>query len=275
MNKYYLSVLAFVLAVLIVAVVGVKLLSQKYYPVSTTVPTAVPTEKVVRGSLVLQLKTPLVDQNKEFEVEVYGDSKGAHITGYDAVISYDPAILEYVSTQSQQSLFNIYSKSLNGTVAITGIKSPQVTQQVTFQNAPLALIKFKPKQLGESGLQLLFTQHSNKQSTLITSTSENILDETRGISVKVGKQVSAVLNKPLTLENGATITVTSIELPTANCRDCMQVVNFTLKKNTQSSSGSFKEGGFAGLIQNTSEVLGMTFTLVSTQSNQVVLVYSP
>ena len=93
--------------------------------------------------------------------------------------------------------------------------------------------------------------------------------------VKVGKQVTAVLNKPLTLENGATFTVTSIELPASNCRDCMNVVNFTVKRNAQTSSGSFKEGGFAGLVQNTSEVLGTTFSLVSTHSNQIVFIYSP
>ena len=275
MNKYYLSVLAFVLAVLVVAVVGVKLLSKKYYPVSTIVPTAIPTAKLVRGTLSLQLKSSVVDQSKEFEVELYGDSKGVYITGYDAVISYDPSILEYVTTQSQQSLFTVYTKSLGGKLAITGIKSPQYTQPTSFQNAPLATIRFLPKKIGECGLELLFTQHSNKQSTLITSSSENILDETRSVSVKVGKQVTAVLNKPLTLENGAIFTVTSIELPASNCRDCMNVVNFTVKRNAQTSSGSFKEGGFAGLVQNTSEVLGTTFTLVSTQSNQIVFIYSP
>lgn len=93
--------------------------------------------------------------NDQINIDIYADSEGKNISGYDLIISYDPQGLEFVSAQSTLNDFSLYSFKKEGRLSLTGTKKLNSNNQTIFASTKIAILNFKPKKRGTHTVSLL------------------------------------------------------------------------------------------------------------------------
>lgn len=70
-----------------------------------------------------------------------------------------------------------------------------------------------------------------------------------------------------------TLLLQEVRKPSERCRDCITYAKVDVQAGTEVKTIEFKEGGFAGIIQDTQEAFGYVFTLNSVEENAITLSY--
>lgn len=121
---------------------------------------------------------------------VYADSQEQEITGYDAVLRYDPAQLEFDSVISVLEGMDIYEteealESGQNELIITGIQSLSQSEPFVFNNTALAEVTFNVLQSGEADIEIVYEPGSHRESNLITPRNQDILSTVVGATLEV------------------------------------------------------------------------------------------
>ena len=79
---------------------------------------------------------------------------------------------------------------------------------------------------------------------------------------------------PQTLPDTAlTLTLTSVSIPSKNCRDCIARAIISVRKSTDETTITYTAGGFTGKIPKAMTAFGYSFTVKNLDSNSVILSY--
>lgn len=70
-----------------------------------------------------------------------------------------------------------------------------------------------------------------------------------------------------------TLFLQELRKPSERCRDCITYARVEVRKDEQTKTLEFKEGGIAGIIQDTQEALGYVFILKDVEENAIILSY--
>ena len=121
---------------------------------------------------------------------VYADSQGQEITGYDAVLKYDPTQVTFVSVKSVIDGMDIYETEdelEDGTseLIITGIQSLSQGDPFVFDNTALAEVTFTMADRGPLDIDVVYEPGSQRESNLITSSNQDILSTVVGATLEV------------------------------------------------------------------------------------------
>lgn len=86
--------------------------------------------------------------------------------------------------------------------------------------------------------------------------------------------ITLTKNTPLALDGTSlTLTLTSVSVPSKNCRDCITRANITVTNGTEEKVMTYTSGGIAGSMPKPLTAFGYTFTLESIDTSSVILTY--
>jgi len=89
-----------------------------------------------------------------FSVDLWVDSNGKDITGYDAVVSYDKTKLDLVSAASDVPDVTLYKRDTATSLVITGVKTLASTATHVWVKTKIATLVFHPKIKGNFTLSV-------------------------------------------------------------------------------------------------------------------------
>lgn len=146
----------------------------------------------INGKLGLTLKGSSSSFKKGDTVTffVYADAQENKITGYDAVVHYDPTQLTYDAVSPALEGMEVHStdNEINtGTreLVITGIRSTQRKEPFILSNTALVEINFIAAQNGEAQVDLMYEPGSSTDSNVMTVHNQDVLSGTEGITVTI------------------------------------------------------------------------------------------
>lgn len=235
-------------------------------------PTSAP--KTVSKGAVMKIKSPAGKRiyltNETMSLNLVADSGGKPVSGYDAVLTFDETILQFVDIDSNLNTFDVFKKVEPGRVSITGVKKINDKNLVVFDDQPVAMLFFKAKDRGTAELALQFNKGATNDSNLIAGTAD-VLEFVEGLTVYVGETVA--LNKGNLVSLGGKI---HLELVDANpapvdCRDCIDSAVFRVKGEGKAMQLKFQVGGFGGLKEDNQEALGYVFELEEVRQDGLVM----
>lgn len=207
-------------------------------------------------------------------VLVLADSKGERITGYDVVLRYDQKILDFVEARSRLSDFQAISTTKDGTVTITGVKKLTTDKPSVFDQTVLLETDFIAKELGSTMISFDFSPGQTNESNLINEQSEDVLADNQGMVIKIGQALSLVKDMTVKVsDEGLSLTLTDVEIPDKNCRDCFTSAVVRVEKDGLLKMLEFKQGGFAGLMENEKTAFEYTFKLETLTKKEAMIVY--
>jgi|GEM_PF-4081628 len=122
-----------------------------------------------------------VTNGQEFQINVVLDTQGADIVAVDAIIEYDPAMIEIVSI-TQGSIFSAYPVKTfaNGEIRISALDSTFSTPYNG--SGTLATVRARGLQVGTTNFNFVFTSGSTTDSNVVEEgTSSDLLGETSGL----------------------------------------------------------------------------------------------
>jgi len=147
--------------------------------VKTVAPRSRPSRQVVppTASLGLRSEVAVVELGDLFEVSVVVDTQGGSISGVDAVVTFDDAVLEVVEVEDGQGFDQYLSEILNdeGRVYASAVASPGSPFQ---GGGNVAIITLKAKSLGRTTVGFDFASSSGgtKDSSVVDAeTGEDVL----------------------------------------------------------------------------------------------------
>lgn len=118
-------------------------------------------------------------------VVVSASSDGKSITGFDAVLSFDPSLLQYQSSFAQDSNFQVFSSIKDGKLMITGVKNLGVTDPTVLVDSPLVEVNFLTLKSGSANLGFEFTPPSKADSNLIDDKNNEVLGKVEGMTINI------------------------------------------------------------------------------------------
>ncbi len=122
-------------------------------------------------------------------VVVAADSKGDKITGYDAVLRYDPLLMTLDKVTSLVEGMDLYqtetpSEEQGRTdLVVTGIQSVGQQDPFIFSNTALVEVSFVIKQASAAGVQLVFEPGQTTDSNLMNTQTQDILSSVGNITI--------------------------------------------------------------------------------------------
>lgn len=135
-----------------------------------------PISKIFSSKKLFKLALPSTQNtfslNNQIEIEVYADSEGKNISGYDLIISYDPQGLEFVKSESNLVDFSLYSFKKDSYLSLTATKNLNSNAQTIFASNKIASLTFKPKKPGIYQISLL--KNYGKEKTQMVDNQTNI-----------------------------------------------------------------------------------------------------
>ncbi len=122
---------------------------------------------------------------------VYADAQNNQITGYDAVIHYNPKGLTYEAVSSTLEGMEVHTtdnqiKEETRELVITGIRSTSRKDPFIFSNTALVEITFMAQQSGPSQVDVMFEPGSSTDSNIMNVHNQDVLGATEGVTVTVG-----------------------------------------------------------------------------------------
>jgi len=121
---------------------------------------------------------------------VYADSKGQEITGFDAVLRYNPAKARFESVKSILDGMDVYETEDSvapdaSELIITGIQGLGTHSPFMFQNTALAEVSFTMLSGGKIPVDVVYEPGSQRETNLITTHNEDIVSTVVGITLNV------------------------------------------------------------------------------------------
>ncbi|MDO8497040.1 MAG: cohesin domain-containing protein [bacterium] len=239
---------------------------------SSTTPSQSPSPTVV-ASLQLESGKEILEVGNTTDVGVVGKSDKS-ITGYDAVIIYDPSQVEFVDASSSSNSFDFYKEQKDGRLILTGIQKLSIATPTLLHDQVVAHVRFKIKKVGTSFLSLEYIPGSKKDSNLIDTQSHDVLTSVKGTQIQAGNLLKLQEKEPIVQDN-VEYELQSIILPDLQCRDCITSVTLFAKKGTETIQLDFKTGGIAGIMEVEKEAFSHRIMLKDIQTNLAEFIISP
>lgn len=185
------NILAYVLVAFLAVFIGsgafLIINNNKSKLTSTELPTPVvqPTSAVQFDgpSLSIQSKNNKVAVSTEFSLDLVADSKDKNIVGYDILLSYDPAVFEFIRADSLLSDYKIYTDKKDGSITLTATKDLQGSTS-SFNSTKIARLFFKPSKIGQYNFSLQ-SSLGNEKTDLITDTTEVLIPSLNDLIINV------------------------------------------------------------------------------------------
>lgn len=141
------------------------------------------------GMAVTSKKTTYV-KGDIVTMTVTADSKGDSITGYDAVLRYDPTVLKLNKVLSMVEGMDLYQTDIPAEVAgfndlvITGIQSISQKDAYVFANTPLVEVSFSVLKAGDASVQMVYSPNHTTDSNLMNTQTQDILSNVQGVTLQ-------------------------------------------------------------------------------------------
>ena len=191
------------------------------------------------------------------------DTVRQEIGGYDAVMNYDRSMLEFISATNLVKDFEMFrnvaqpTSDTESTVTITGIMKLDSQTPYAFQQDPVARLVFKAKKNGLAKIAFMFTKGETNDSNLVLLDTQEILGAVEDFSFSVANVRNLGVGKSYTEpQSSLMIKVDKITTPPANCNDCTTDAMFTFSLKGKTQSAIFSNGGIAGKLVDSQNILG-------------------
>lgn len=122
---------------------------------------------------------------------ISADSKGDRITGYDAVLRYDPTMLQFDKVASLVEGLDLYQTEVASEVqgktdlVVTGIQSISQKEPFLFNNTPLVEVTFMVKKKGTALIDMVFAPGHTTESNLMNAQTQDILSSAQGTTLDI------------------------------------------------------------------------------------------
>lgn len=224
------------------------------------------------GSLVLETdsKTTTFAVNKEITLMLSGNSKEVPVGGYDAVITYDPSVLEFLGAKNEMGDFDFFTTQKTDQISLTA--SLKLTSKATpLTDAILATLRFKTKKVGTALLHFQYEPDVTTDSNLLSDKTKDILGSVDDLSVVVGSPLTINTTKP-TEYNGKMITLLEASIPDPTCRDCQSLVRIAVEQQGKTDVLSYKNGGLVGLVEREKSIGNTVYRLEDASRTTALLI---
>jgi hypothetical protein len=140
-----------------------------------------------KGSLTLTVAEASASATVGFPVTVMviGDSNGKSVTGYDAVVTYDPTKVEYRNHTGLLPEFQLFTEKQSNKVLVSAVKALDATETSVFTRTEMVELVFVPLKAGKMELGLEFIPTSTRDSNIIDSTNKDVLGDVHGVTIQV------------------------------------------------------------------------------------------
>lgn len=146
----------------------------------TAVPTAMPTE----GFINLENNSAVNTVNSPVDLNLIIDSNGKSVTAFDTVISYDPVSFDFVSSDSVDPNFKVYSYKKDNRLTLTVVKMNQNEVKSIFRGEEVVKLVFQSKIKGDFSFAIL-PSFEKETTKFVNEKTEVIYPGVNEITVKV------------------------------------------------------------------------------------------
>ena len=154
--------------------------------------TPAPTQSPVTGTMDVAQKTQKATFKRGETVSfiISADSKGDTITGYDAVLRYDPQLLTFSKATSLVEGMDLFQTdepsevSGKSELVVTAIQSISQKDPFIFSRTPLAEVSFVVKKAGTVPVEMVFAPGHTTDSNLMNTQTQDILSSVAGITIE-------------------------------------------------------------------------------------------
>lgn len=200
------------------------------------------------------------------------------IAGYDAVLQYDPLQLRFENLENLvNDGFTVTRQESEGRLRISGfVKDPGV-DDVAIDAEDLVKVRFTVLRAGSGTVSLAFRNGDTDDSNIMDKYVRDFLVSVENVSFNVGIPLKLVKGQTVSIpETPWSVTFVSALIPSPDCRDCMQLADFTLQdKSGSKHEVSFKSGGFAGTLINEVQAGPFTVSLVDVTERNAAITILP
>lgn len=241
--------------------------------------TSVPTGPT-RGVMELRRSdsaTP-ISLSRTFDVAIFADSGGQKITGYDAVLAYDPEDLSFVKeTNHESGTYRTNVTDEDGKIRISSFLAKPETQPAAFDGNTVMTLTFKALKPGRTDVILEHQKDAKSESNLITERQEDILDKAVSLPLQIGDAIDLAegQTKPV---SGSGYRIRLVKAVTAqpDCRDCIESAQLVIMDpDGKETEVAFRSGGFAGTLMTEVRAKGFLITLEELKNKQVRIFVVP
>lgn len=129
-------------------------------------------------------------RNQQVTFFVYADSRSQEVTGYDAVLRYNPEELRFESVKTVIEDIDILEtvEPVDDTteeVYITGVQSLSRKEPFMFENTALAEVTFTVLSGDEVKVDVVYEPGSRIDSNLLTASNQDIISDVVGTTITV------------------------------------------------------------------------------------------
>lgn len=142
------------------------------------------TTSMQANMLALSVSPAKVSMQDNITVAVSGNTS-ASVVGYDAVVTFDPRLISYVSSSSVLDSFQVVATAETGKVILTGSKKLSESKDVAFANTELATLVFKAKSKGSADFGLEYVSGATNESNIMDTNSKDVLSTVAGATVTI------------------------------------------------------------------------------------------
>lgn len=236
----------------------------------STTPTLHRSIESPKNRLTMSTNQQVVTVGTTFTVSIVADTQNQFVSGYDAVVGYDPKIATYVSTTNVDPNFSVYEKASDTSVAVTGVKkSPSTHAQ--FRGEPIVTLTFRARAVGNTGIVISYVPGSTLQSNIYNEKTINILQMVENKRIFVGTATTLRIGNSIAIDPTIRVELTQIEKRAAACIDCQDRAVIVVYKGTEKKEISFTYGGIAGLMGGKQEAFGYMFDIDEFTNDYIVM----
>lgn len=149
--------------------------------INNTVP---PTITMTRGFINLKSEVALYDQNTPINLGLIADSSGENVTAFDTVISYDPMSIDFVSADSSDPNFKVYTYKKDNRLTLTVAKTGLSAEPSVFKGGEIVKLVFTSRAKGDFIFEVL-PQFGKETTKFVNEKTEVISPGVNKITVKV------------------------------------------------------------------------------------------
>lgn len=144
----------------------------------------VPTIAMTRGLINLKNDVVFYDLNTPINLGLVANSNGENITAFDTVISYDPVSIDFVSADSTDPNFKVYTYKKDNRLSLTVVKTGSSSVPSVFKGEEVVKLVFTPKAKGNFSFKVL-PSFEKETTKFVNEKTEIINPGVNEIMVKV------------------------------------------------------------------------------------------
>ncbi len=192
MKNYKIYIIFLFIFFLVFAGTGLFLLMKGVKPSGKAVstirqqPAALPTVAPKEGLMQLAIpgNTNRFSKNTPVTLQIIVDSNNENIVGWDAIISYDPAVFDFVQATSAMPDFKIYSFKREKHISLSAIKSLQNNTSSVFKTTVVATVILQPKLTGKYPV-ILSAEAGKEKTNLVNTVTKRIYPQLNTLSLEI------------------------------------------------------------------------------------------